>query len=243
MVATATCIAVLIAAMVVAPRLDKSLLAVILYAAGLALMWSVSLRGALVPGFDIASEYYDLHQAVLTGIWHTAHPSDAYGAMLSVTVMQAELHFLSGVPDLDGVQGRLPGNRRAAPGGSLQPCAKDPLTPLGLRSQPLSSSCRHSTGAARPLPGKRLPRYFSPHCSLRRWMPGYGGARSGLWLPCSDWPWPCRITLRPTLRSPLSGSRSLQWVLSWFREIPRVTGAVAVAFIAALAGASYGTGR
>ena len=29
----------------------------------------------------------------------------------------------------------------------------------------------------------------------------------------------------------------LQWVLSWFREIPRVTGAVAVAFIAALAGA------
>ena len=29
----------------------------------------------------------------------------------------------------------------------------------------------------------------------------------------------------------------LQWILSWFREIPRVTGAVAVAFIAALAGA------
>ena len=29
----------------------------------------------------------------------------------------------------------------------------------------------------------------------------------------------------------------LQWVMSWFREIPRITGAVAVAFIAALAGA------
>ena len=55
---------------------------------------------SLVPGFDIASEYYDLHQTVLTGIWHTAHPGDAYGAMLSVTVMPAELHFLSGVPDL-----------------------------------------------------------------------------------------------------------------------------------------------
>ena len=30
---------------------------------------------------------------------------------------------------------------------------------------------------------------------------------------------------------------ALQWILSWFREIPRVTGAVAVAFIAALSGA------
>ena len=29
----------------------------------------------------------------------------------------------------------------------------------------------------------------------------------------------------------------LQWVMSWFREIPRVTGAVAVAFVATLAGA------
>ena len=36
----------------------------------------------------------------------------------------------------------------------------------------------------------------------------------------------------------LTGSMLLlQWILSWFREFPRVTGAVAVAFIAALAGA------
>ena len=29
----------------------------------------------------------------------------------------------------------------------------------------------------------------------------------------------------------------LQWAVSWFREIPRVTGAVTVAFIAVFAGA------
>ena len=98
-IASAACVVVLVTVIVLAPRLDRSLLAVIVYAAGLAMMWSMSLRGVL-PGFDITSEYYKLHQTVLTGIWHPAHHNDAYGAMLSVTVMPAELHFLSGVPDL-----------------------------------------------------------------------------------------------------------------------------------------------
>jgi len=96
--ATDACVLVLIAALVFASLLRKSLLSMILYAAGLAIMWSVSLRGAIVPGFDIASEYYDLHQTVVAGIWHAAHPGDAYGAMLSVTILPAMLHFLSGVP-------------------------------------------------------------------------------------------------------------------------------------------------
>ena len=75
------CVAVLITAVMLSSRLDEPLLAMILYAAGIAMMWSISLRGAFVPGFDIATEYYKLHQAVLTGIWHTAHHGDAYGAM------------------------------------------------------------------------------------------------------------------------------------------------------------------
>lgn len=54
----------------------------------------------LFYGFDITSEYYSLHQTVVTGIWHFSHPADAYGAMLSVTVLPAELHALSGVQDL-----------------------------------------------------------------------------------------------------------------------------------------------
>jgi uncharacterized membrane protein len=99
-IALAACAVILVAGLVLASRLDTTLLAVILYAAELATMWSYSLRGDLVYGFDIATEYYDLQQAVSTGIWYTAHRGDAYGAMLSVTVMPAELHFLSGLPAL-----------------------------------------------------------------------------------------------------------------------------------------------
>jgi uncharacterized membrane protein len=98
--ALCACFLVLIGAMVFASRLDRVLLAVILYAVGLSLMWSFSLRGDLVYGFDISSEYYALQQTVASGIWHTVHFGDAYGAMLSVTVLPAELHSLSGISAL-----------------------------------------------------------------------------------------------------------------------------------------------
>ena len=64
------------------------------------MMWSFSLRGDLVYGFDISSEYYSLNQTVTSGVWHVSHPNDAYGAMLSLTVLPAELHALSGMPAL-----------------------------------------------------------------------------------------------------------------------------------------------
>jgi uncharacterized membrane protein len=90
----------LVFSVVAASRLDKMQSALFLYSIGLALMWSFSLRGDLVYGFDIAAEYNALHQTVSSGVWHTAHYGDAYGAMLSVTVMPAELHALSGVSAL-----------------------------------------------------------------------------------------------------------------------------------------------
>jgi uncharacterized membrane protein len=90
----------LVFAMAMAPRLAPAKLAVALYAIGLAIMWSFSLRGSLVYGFDIASEYYVMHQTALTGVWYTYHPGDAYGAMLSITVLPAELSALSGVAGL-----------------------------------------------------------------------------------------------------------------------------------------------
>ena len=40
----------LITAVMLSSRLDEPLLAMILYAAGIAMMWSISLRGAFVPG-------------------------------------------------------------------------------------------------------------------------------------------------------------------------------------------------
>ena len=99
-IAMAVCIALLIGAAVVAHRLDERLLSTILYSAELALIWGFSLRGDGVYGFDISTEYYDLTAAINNGVWHTAHANDAYGALLSVTIMPAELHFLSGVPAL-----------------------------------------------------------------------------------------------------------------------------------------------
>jgi uncharacterized membrane protein len=94
------CVILLVTTFVIAHRIGAGLLAMILYAAGLAMMWSFSLRSGLVYGFDIASEYHAMQHTVVTGSWHPAHPGDAYGALLSITVLPAELHALSGVSGL-----------------------------------------------------------------------------------------------------------------------------------------------
>lgn len=100
LIAALTGVVFLVCAMSMAPRLAPAKLAVCLYAIGLAIMWSYSLRSSLVYGFDIASEYYVMHQTAFTGVWYTYHPGDAYGAMLSITVLPAELSALSGVSGL-----------------------------------------------------------------------------------------------------------------------------------------------
>ena len=97
---TLLCVAVLIVTIFYASRLENLLLTVILFSAALALMYSYSLRGALVYGWDISQEYQRLSMTVATGIWHPAHYNDPYGAMLSLTVMPTELHFLSGISPL-----------------------------------------------------------------------------------------------------------------------------------------------
>jgi uncharacterized membrane protein len=93
-------IIMLVAGFLFAPRCDDSLLVVGIFAAALAMMWSFSLRGDLVYGFDISSEYYALNETVTSGVWHVYHPNDPYGAMLSLTVLPAQLHALSGMPAL-----------------------------------------------------------------------------------------------------------------------------------------------
>jgi uncharacterized membrane protein len=93
-------IATLVLTFVRAPWNEDAYLVVIVFACALALMWSFSLRGDLVYGFDISNEYHSLTQTVTAGVWHFAHPNDAYGAMLSVTLLPAEVHELSGVPAL-----------------------------------------------------------------------------------------------------------------------------------------------
>ena len=238
--AASACVVVLITAVIVSSRLDESLLAVILFASCLAMMWSQSLRGALVPGFDIASEYHYLHQTVLAGIWHTNHSGDAYGAayaaMLSVTVVPAELHFLSGVPDLlvfsvvyPAIAALLPiavfslARRILSPRWAFVAAAFVILQEFqdleGLARQEIAMVLFVALLAAmldarmQRRPQWALVVLLSLAMALSHYSTTYAAiAFIGLILP-------------------------MQWVMSWFREIPRVTGAVAVAFVAALAGA------
>ena len=74
------------------------------------------------------------------GIWHPAHPNDAYGAMLSVTVMPAELHALCGVPGSARLQGHLPDDLRPFPGRDLRPGAQDPFAAVGISRPPSPSA-------------------------------------------------------------------------------------------------------
>ena len=234
-VATAACVVVLVTAIVLAPRLDKSLLAVILYAAGLAMMWSISLRGAL-PGFDITSEYYKLHQTVLTGIWHPAHHDDAYGAMLSVTVMPAELHFLSGVPDLLVFKVVYP-----AIGALL------PVGVFGLARRILSR--RWAFAAATFIVAQAfadLPMIARQEIALVLFVALLAAMLDARIQRRSRWALVALLGLAMAVShysttyvaiTLIGLTLPLQWVLSWFRELPRVTGAVVVAFIVALAGA------
>ena len=235
-IATTACVVVLVTAIVLAPRLDRSMLAVILYAASLALMWSVSLRGALVPGFDIATEYYKLHQTVLTGIWHPAHHDDAYGAMLSVTVMPAELHFLSGVPDLLVFKVLYPAI------GALLPVAV-----FGLARRILPH--RWAFAAATFVVAQAfssLPMIARQEIAMVLFAALIAAMLDARIQRRSQWALVALLGLAMAashysttyVAITLIGLMlPLQWVVSWFREVPRVTGAVAVAFVVALAGA------
>ena len=234
--AASACGVVLITAVIVSSRLDESLLAVILFASCGAMMWSHSLRGALVPGFDIASEYYDLHQTVLTGVWHTVHPGDAYGAMLSVTVMPAELHFLSGMPDVLVFSVVYPAI-----------AALLPIAVFRLARRILS--CRWAFVAATfliPQEFEDLQEFARQEIALVLFAALLAAMLDARIQRRPRWALVALLSLAMALShysttyaaiTLIGLTLPLQWVMSWFREIPRVTGAVAVAFVAALAGA------
>ena len=235
-VAVLACVAVLGTAFVLSSRLGDSLLAVVLYAVCLAMMWSFSLRGALVPGFDIASEYHDLHQTVLAGIWHPAHPRDTYGAMLSVTVLPAELHFLSGLPDWLVF-------------GAVYPAiaALLPVAVFGLARRILPRRWALAAGifvivqAFGELPDvARQEIAMVLFAALLAAMLDTRTPRRSQWALVGLLGLALAVSHYTTtyLAVALIGFvLPLQWAASWFRAIPRVTGSFVVAFGAAFAGA------
>jgi hypothetical protein len=98
--ATGAVVAAIVAAVlavVAGGRLRTPQLAMIVFGVGLALAWSFSLRGGGVYGFDIAGELPTAGATSHAGVWHLAHPGDAYGAMLSLTVLPSALHSITGI--------------------------------------------------------------------------------------------------------------------------------------------------
>jgi len=92
--------AALLAAILLAPRASSPKLAMIVFCAGLALMWGFSLRGRFVYGFDISSEYQTFVQTLHAGRWHALHRNDAYGAMLSLTILPSTIAALTSASPL-----------------------------------------------------------------------------------------------------------------------------------------------
>ena len=72
----------------------------LLFGCALATEWAYSLRSQEIIGFDISTEIHIAQETLATGIWHSAHHNDAYGAMLSITVLPSTLHSLTGCSPL-----------------------------------------------------------------------------------------------------------------------------------------------
>jgi uncharacterized membrane protein len=223
-----------------APWCDDALLIVILFAAGLALMWSFSLRGDLVYGFDISNEYYSLTQTVTAGVWHVSHPDDAYSSMLSLTVLPAELHELSGVQTLLIFKVVYPVTGALFPVGVfclarrllagrwafmaaflviMQQTFFQELTALARQEAATLLFVALLAAVLDTTQPQRARWVFACLLSLGIVVSHYSTAYMAIPL--------------------LVIATAVQWVSSWFKPIPRVNGAVLLALVASIVGAVF----
>jgi uncharacterized membrane protein len=237
-------IIMLVAGFLFAPWCDNSLLVVGIFAAALAMMWSFSLRGDLVYGFDISSEYYSLEQTVMSGVWHFSHPNDAYGAMLSVTLLPAELHALSGMPALFIFKVVYPVI------GAFFPVAVFCLARRVLTGR--WSFMAAALVVMQQTFFQQLPALARQEVAMLLFaalIPAVlddSGSRRKRWLFVSLISVGMVISHYSTayLAIPLLAIAAvLQWVVSWFRPIPRVTGTLLLACVVTVGSAAvwYGS--
>jgi uncharacterized membrane protein len=237
-------IIMLVVGFLFAPWCDYSLLMVGIFAAALAMMWSFSLRGDLVYGFDISSEYYSLNQTVMSGVWHFSHPNDAYGAMLSVTVLPAELHALSGMPALLIFKVVYPVI------GAFFPVAVFCLARRVLTGR--WSFLAAALVVMQQTFFQQLPALARQEVAMLLFaalIPAVlddGGSRRKRWAFVSLLSLGMVVAHYSTayLAIPLLAVATvLQWVISWFRPIPRMTGTLLLACVVTVGGAAvwYGS--
>jgi uncharacterized membrane protein len=96
----AAAVATIVICTICANRMSPTQLALAIFGVALAAGWSFSLRSHFLYGWDIASEYRVAKTTFAAGIWHSNHPKDAYGAMLSLTTFPALLQALVGASPL-----------------------------------------------------------------------------------------------------------------------------------------------
>jgi uncharacterized membrane protein len=237
--ALGTCVLVTIAVLVFAPVLDAALVAVALYAVALAMLWSFSLRGASVYGFDISDEYYVLQHTVASGVWHPAQPGNAYAAMLSTTVLPAELHAVAGLPDLLVLKLVYP---------ALS--ALFPVAVFCLGRRLLSVRWAFAAGAlivTQAAFGQELPAIARQEIALVLFTALMAAVLSGELPRRAAWPLITAFALAMVVShytttyvaiTLLGLALAFGWVASWFRQVPKVSGGMAVAFVIAAAGAA-----
>ena len=221
------------------PWYDDAFLIVVLFAGALALMWSFSLRGDLVYGYDISNEYYSLTQTVTTGVWHFSHASDAYGAMLSLTILPAELHELSGVQTLFIFKVIYP--------------VIGALFPVGIFcfARRLLAGRWAFMAACLVIMQQTLFQQFTALARQEIATVLFVVLIAAIFDTAqprrSRWVFVCLISLGIVLchystaymAIPVLGMAAVfQFAVSWFKPIPRVTGAVLVAFAVSLGGAA-----
>ena len=239
LIAVCACVLVFVAVLAYAPWLDPALLAMVIYAIGLAMLWSFSLRSDLVYGYDISDEYYVFHQTVTMGLWHTAHPGDAYGAMLSTTVLPTALHAVAGVPELLVFTVVYPAIT------ALFPVA---VFWLARRVLPL----RWAFAAAALILtqatfGQELPAIARQEIALMFFVALVAAMLDRRLRRYPQWALAAVFAAALTVShysttylaiSLIGLTLVLQWGLSWLRRVPRISGAFAVAFAVTLAGAA-----
>jgi uncharacterized membrane protein len=238
-VAVVGCLAVLAWAIAQAPRLSDTLVTVVVYAVSLSVMWAYSLRGALVYGFDISTEYHAMHETVLSGVWHFSHPGDAYGALPAVTVLPAELHFLTGASDLMVLKLLYPAITAMFPVGIYSLGRKVIESRWALVA---ASFIVVQNTFAQELPAlarQEIALVFFIATLAVIFESGLSNlsrlalaAIFGLSMVVSHY------STTYFAIGMLALFLGLQFIVSWFRDAPRVSGALVAALVAAIAGAA-----
>ncbi|HLH59853.1 MAG TPA: hypothetical protein VKV33_11965 [Streptosporangiaceae bacterium] len=238
LLAACACVVAVVWGIVLAPRLGNASLMILLYAVSLAVMWAYSLRGDVVYGFDISTEYYALHHTVVAGVWHFSHPGDAYGALPAVTLVPAELHFLSGVSDLMVLKLLYPAVT------ALFPVA---IFGLGLRIvERRWAFVAASFIIVQSTFGQELPAVARQEIAMVFFIAMLGAvfdtglARNSRWTLSAVFGAGMVLGHYSTTYFAIGMLVMLvvlQWVVSWFRDIPRVMGAFVVALLVTTAGA------